>query len=379
MRALISNLFITTPSINDPALRLHFTLRTIYLSLLANSRPQTEALLHYSLQTLNDLDVSPAQCLSLYSQFLALLVFIPDTSKDQPLLMFKEFVKVVQRKKWPQNSEGMLGDAWILCLRYLWAVSRREFPVKFTNVQSNDVFHGSSSIYTTAIMENLDMIMQQLLALIETQSPAKPTVALHLLEFAVVRLELRGPVVKLVSNLLKRCAKSGQFVVRVRCIIDDLIKLSETNEEVKQALVKLNDDDDFDSLSTVDSSPGKNVAKRNGSDEEKFYELMRKYEELKKKMDDVDELARQIKFAMELQKLMSDCYSNRVTSFPIETGMEMRCLASGSLLILFTIHNKTSDDLIGWSISASLSPTMADTASTSSSLSQSIALQTLAP
>ncbi|KHJ83684.1 hypothetical protein OESDEN_16615 [Oesophagostomum dentatum] len=239
MRALIANLFITTPSISDPVMRFHFSLRALYLSLLANSRPQTEALLHYSLQTMNDLDVPPSQCLSLYSEFLALLVFVPDKSKEHVLVIFDGFVKVIQRKKWPPNSEAVLGDVWILCMRYLWAVSRQEFSIKFTNVQSNDVFHGSSKEYITAVMEKVDFVMQQLLSLIETQSPAKPTVALHLLEFAVMRLEIKGAVVKLVSNLLKRCARSGVFEARVRCIIDDLIKLSESNEEVKEALIKM--------------------------------------------------------------------------------------------------------------------------------------------
>ncbi|ETN86523.1 hypothetical protein NECAME_05927 [Necator americanus] len=212
---------------------------TIHLSLLANSRPQTDAILRYSLQVMEDLDVSSAQCLSLYSQFLALLVFIPDQSNDRILDMFNIFVEIIQRKKMPPNSEGFSGDVWMLCLRYLWAASQQEFSVKFMNVQSNDVFYGSSEEYSTAVLEKVDFVMQQLLSLIEIQSTGIPTVALQLLEFAVMRLEIKGPVVKLVSNLLKRCAKSGLFETRVRCIIDDLTKLSETNEEVKQALVKL--------------------------------------------------------------------------------------------------------------------------------------------
>ncbi|EYC28836.1 hypothetical protein Y032_0007g3452 [Ancylostoma ceylanicum] len=239
MRALIANLFITIPSINDPVVRLHFALRAVYLSLLANSRPQTEAMLSYSVQTMDDLEVPPAQCLSLYSEFLAILVFVPDKSKKHVLPYYNSFIKYIQRKKWPPKHEGFLGDLWILCLRYLWAVSQREFSTKFTNVQSNDVFHGSSKEYIAAVTKHVDFAMQQLLSLIEAQPAAKPTVALHLLEFAVMKLEIRGRVVNLVSNLLKRCAKSGQFEARVRCVIDDLISLSETNEEVKQALVKL--------------------------------------------------------------------------------------------------------------------------------------------
>ncbi|PIO62196.1 hypothetical protein TELCIR_16257 [Teladorsagia circumcincta] len=81
--------------------------------------------------------------------------------------------------------------------------------------------------------------MQKILELIEAQSTAKPTVSMNLLEFAVMRLEIEGPVVKLVTNLLKRCAKSGQFGSRVAYVIDDLTKLSADNDELKQALIKM--------------------------------------------------------------------------------------------------------------------------------------------
>ncbi|VDM75604.1 unnamed protein product [Strongylus vulgaris] len=357
MRALIANLFITTPSINDPVVRLNFSLRTVYLTLLANSRPQTEALLHYSLQTLNDLDVSPAQCLSLYSQFLALLVFIPDKSKDYALSMFKGFVK-----KWPPNNEGVLGDVWILCLRYLWAVSRQEFSTKFTNVQSNDVFHGSSKAYRRKWPPNNEGVLGDVWIL-----------CLRYL-WAVSRQEFSTKFTNVQSN--------------------DVFHGS------SKAYRMFSDDDDFveDLLSDIDSSPEK---PNTTSEKERFYELMKRHEELQRRMNDVDELARQVKFAMELQKGMSDCYSNRVASFPIETNLELqkgmsdcysnrvasfpieanlelRCLASGSLLILFTIRNKTSCDLKEWTISASFSPTTSDNLSIGS-LSRSMVLHTLAP
>ncbi|KIH62558.1 hypothetical protein ANCDUO_07158 [Ancylostoma duodenale] len=449
MRALIANLFITIPSINDPVVRLHFALRAVYLSLLANSRPQTEAMLTYSVQTMDDLEVPPAQCLSLYSEFLAILVFVPDKSEKHVLPFYNAFVQFIQRKKWPPKHEGFLGDVWILCLRYLWAVSQREFSTKFTNVQSNDVFHGSSKeymlvkehsagsvdslerknrIFSAAVTKNVDFAMQQLLSLIEAQPAAKPTVALHLLEFAVMKLEIRGPVVNLVSNLLKRCAKSGQFEVRVRCVIDDLINLSETNEESSFGIAGFNyyvrsvasrmfsDEEDFpEELSDIEDSEELVEKVSNGAE---FHKLMQKRAQIEKRMNDVDELARQafvelnvarglrsaslrqrwhlprsapkhgsncsspaaaggqVKFAMELRKGMSDCYSNRAASFPIETNLELRRLASGSLLVLFSIRNKTSYDLIGWSISASFVPPASDD---SSSFSQSIALDSLAP
>ncbi|RCN51367.1 hypothetical protein ANCCAN_02520 [Ancylostoma caninum] len=81
---------------------------------------------------------------------------------------------------------------------------------------------------------------------------------------------------------------------------------------------------------------------------------------------------------MELRKGMSDCYSNRAASFPIDTNLELRRLASGSLLVVFSIRNKTSYDLIGWSISASFVPPASDDSSVGS-FSQSIALDSLAP
>ncbi|EYC28827.1 hypothetical protein Y032_0007g3451 [Ancylostoma ceylanicum] len=113
-------------------------------------------------------------------------------------------------------------------------------------------------------------------------------------------------------------------------------------------------------------------------DNAEFHKLMQKRAQVEKRMNDVDELARQIKFAMELRRGMSDCYSNRTASFPIETNLELRRLASGSLLVLFSIRNNTSYDLIGWSFTASFVPAAADDSSIGS-FSQSIALDSLAP
>lgn len=52
-RALIANLFITIPSISDAVVRLHFALRAVYLSLLANSRPQVSQPLSFAKFLLN--------------------------------------------------------------------------------------------------------------------------------------------------------------------------------------------------------------------------------------------------------------------------------------------------------------------------------------
>ncbi|KAJ1372559.1 hypothetical protein KIN20_034742 [Parelaphostrongylus tenuis] len=239
MRVLIANLFITIPSLNDPIMRFQFSLQTVHLSLLANTLSQTEALLLFSLETLDDLSVPPLQLLSMFAQFLAVLVYVPDIPRKPALSLFDSFTYIIQRRKWCQDQESLLGDAWILCLRYLWAVSQPDFTVKFTNVQSNDVYYGSSEAYRLVVMEKVDFIMQQLLSVIETQSPTKPTVALSLLEFVVVKLAIHGPVVKLVSNLLKRCVKSGQFELRIVHVIKTLTKLCETNDELKVTLIKM--------------------------------------------------------------------------------------------------------------------------------------------
>ncbi|KJH53238.1 hypothetical protein DICVIV_00549 [Dictyocaulus viviparus] len=237
VRVIIANLFITIPSLNDPIKRLQSSLQTVHLSLLINCLSQTEALMLFCLETLQELTVPPQHLLSMYAQFLALLVYVPDVPQKPVLFLFDSFTEIVQRRKWSENV--LLGDAWILCLHYLWAVSHSDFPVKFINVQSNDVYYGSSDAYRAKVMEKVDFVMHQLLSLIEEESPTKPSVALSLLEFSVIRLSIVGPVVKLVSNLLKRCAKSGQFQSRVIYVIKNLTKLAETNEELHSALVKM--------------------------------------------------------------------------------------------------------------------------------------------
>lgn len=239
MRAVIANLFVTILSLSDPVLQFKFSLRTVYLSLLAKSIPQTEALLGFCLEILESLPLSASECVPLFKQFLAVLVFVPDVPQRPVLSVFTAFVNVIERKKWSADLESVQGEMWIQCLHYLWAVSQPQFSTKFVKVDSNDVYYGSSEKYRTAVAEKVDLVMQHLLGLIETQPAAKPTVAFSLLEFAVMRIEIEGPVVKLVMNLLRRCAKSGQFTSRIPYVIEDLTKLSERNEALRQALIRI--------------------------------------------------------------------------------------------------------------------------------------------
>lgn len=92
------------------------------------------------------------------------------------------------------------------------------------------------------------------------------------------------------------------------------------------------DEEFFDDLAGIDDSP---ESLPGSSDEEQFRELMRRRSSIEERMSRVDEMARQMKFAMELQKAMTDCYSNRVLSPPVETSIELRQLSSGSLLTIF--------------------------------------------
>ncbi|VDL81955.1 unnamed protein product [Nippostrongylus brasiliensis] len=239
LRAILANLFVTIPSLHDPVMRLQYFLRTIYLGLLANSPSQTEALLGSCLETLDQLAIPAADCVPLFTQFLAVLVFVPDVPRKPMLHIFSEFVDLLLRKKWPTNSEAVQGDVWMLCLHYLWAVLQPDFSTRFLHVASNDVYYGSSAEYRAAVAQKVDIVMQQVLALVEAQTSTKPTVALALLEFVVMRMEIEGPVVKLVTNLLKRCARSGHFERRIALVIDDLTVLSETNEPLRQVLVKM--------------------------------------------------------------------------------------------------------------------------------------------
>ncbi|KAK5969307.1 hypothetical protein GCK32_003911, partial [Trichostrongylus colubriformis] len=215
------------------------SLRAVYVCLLANCLPKIEAQVKFTLETLDALTVKPAQFLPLLTHLLSVLVFVPDIPRKPILYMFNAVVNLIERRKWPAGHETVYGDVWILCLHYLWAVSQPQFSVRFGDVDSNDLYYGSGETYLAAVAEKIDYVMQQVLALIETEPVSKPAIAMNLLECAVMRLEIEGPVVKLVANLLKRCAKSGQFSSRVAFVIDDLTKLSEDNEELKQALIKM--------------------------------------------------------------------------------------------------------------------------------------------
>ncbi|KAK6036783.1 hypothetical protein COOONC_25712, partial [Cooperia oncophora] len=139
------------------------------------------------------------------------------------------------------------------------------------------------------------------------------------------------------------------------------------------------DDDDFsDDMLELPDSPNSSPDPVQENEQEEFRDLVKKRERIEKKMNDVDELARQVKFALELQKAMADCYSNRVSSFPVETLIELRSLSSGSFLIVFSIRNNTTNDLVDWTITASLVPSTL-TQPSGGSLSQSIAVESLSP
>ncbi|KAK6046675.1 hypothetical protein COOONC_15821, partial [Cooperia oncophora] len=148
--------------------------------------------------------------IELLTHLLSVLVFVPDIPKKPMLHMFNAVINLIER---------LVSEDFVLTIAGV---------VQYIRVK-----------YRTTVAEKVDHVMQQVLALIEAQSAAKPAIAMNLLEFAVMRLSIEGSVVKMVTNLLKRCAKSGQFASRVAYVIEDLTKLSEDNDELKQALIKM--------------------------------------------------------------------------------------------------------------------------------------------
>ncbi|KAJ1368702.1 hypothetical protein KIN20_029958 [Parelaphostrongylus tenuis] len=74
---------------------------------------------------------------------------------------------------------------------------------------------------------------------------------------------------------------------------------------------------------------------------------------------------------MELQRSMTDCYSNSASDFPLQTSIKLKCLSTGSSIVVFSIRNNSMFDLKDWSVSVSIFPT---TAEVSCSYSQSSTL-----
>uniref|UniRef100_A0A158PAB0 Mab-21 domain-containing protein n=1 Tax=Angiostrongylus cantonensis TaxID=6313 RepID=A0A158PAB0_ANGCA len=109
---------------------------------------------------------------------------------------------------------------------------------------------------------------------------------------------------------------------------------------------------------------------------EEFRDLVRKRSDIEKKMDYIDEEAKQVKLALELQKSMTDCYSSHASDCPLQTSVELKCFATGSSFAAFSIRNSSKFDLKDWSISVSICPA---TSEVSCSYSQSASLIHLAP
>ncbi|KAJ1372558.1 hypothetical protein KIN20_034741 [Parelaphostrongylus tenuis] len=59
-------------------------------------------------------------------------------------------------------------------------------------------------------------------------------------------------------------------------------------------------------------------------EDKKFRDLLTKHSELEKRMFHIDEEAKQVKLAMELQRSMTDCYSNSASDFPLQTSIKLR-------------------------------------------------------
>ncbi|KAK6047945.1 hypothetical protein COOONC_14550 [Cooperia oncophora] len=147
MKAILANLYITIPSIIDPVKQFQLSLRAIYVCLLANSLPKIEQQVKFTLETLDSLTVPSTQFIELLTHLLSVLVFVPDIPKKPMLHMFNAVINLIERRKWPAAHETLHGDAWILCLHYLWAVSRPSFRMRFGDVDSNDLYYGSSETY----------------------------------------------------------------------------------------------------------------------------------------------------------------------------------------------------------------------------------------
>ncbi|VDM26317.1 unnamed protein product [Toxocara canis] len=88
---------------------------------------------------------------------------------------------------------------------------------------------------------------------------------------------------------------------------------------------------------------------------EQMKELVEQYKQIKNETKEIDELARQLAIGVHLQTEMDKCASER-RDFPIQIGLELRFLASGSSLLLVKLQNTSDLVLHKWHLAVNMTP-----------------------
>ncbi|EFO91555.1 hypothetical protein GCK72_005884 [Caenorhabditis remanei] len=148
------------------------------------------------------------------------------------------------------------------------------------------------------------------------------------------------------------------------CSDDDIF--ADFDDRMDTAPIQLGDSDD-----SFDEGFQKNPS---AIDEKSVIEEYRKLKEESKR---IDEVAVQIKSLIMICREMEECYTKRIDQSLTSFG-EIRYLHDGSILLLVTIHNITSQPMIDWTLSVHPSSVFPRSFQ-SASFCQSIPLGTLVP
>uniref|UniRef100_A0A8R1XQB3 U3 small nucleolar ribonucleoprotein protein IMP3 n=2 Tax=Onchocerca TaxID=6281 RepID=A0A8R1XQB3_ONCVO len=83
-------------------------------------------------------------------------------------------------------------------------------------------------------------------------------------------------------------------------------------------------------------------------------DTLQKYEEVKKRVAEVDQLAMQLSFGMRLQAEMDKCASER-RNFPLQIFLKRQKLSSGASLLMIQLRNNSPFEMIEWHLSLTTS------------------------
>ncbi|CAI4221974.1 unnamed protein product [Auanema sp. JU1783] len=356
-RSCLANLFITIASIEEKEVRVTALIRTIYISLLANSLPQCYSVCNAVLSTMSGLAMT-SHLLEQMKHFLCVLVSVGGPLDLSPMHYYDSLVEIIEKKALKDVS--LKFDAWLSCLSYLLNCLNPSPESKIVGVDANDTLYGLSDQYLSLVNERVSQAMNSLISILDKEDEKKPQFSISLVEFVVDNFELNNKVVKMVLNLLKRVMKSGTYERR-KCVLRSIhgatfpylspCPFPYTQHPLSvMSLSDLSFDDDFE-MDYVSASPATSGMNKPSTNMQAFTfeDGSEQYQRLQEEMNEVDELAGQLKFALELRVKMEGCSSSRMNDDAvISSHYQVQCLSSESFIFVLHLKNNSIKALSDW-------------------------------
>ncbi|KAI1709979.1 vacuolar protein sorting-associated protein 35 domain-containing protein [Ditylenchus destructor] len=212
LQACIANLFITIPSLPNPAERLTLSIQSARVALASLAYLQVDAFVRLCLEIFSELPIGSVQ--QFYSEgtyFVSLITSVPSADGRSPLKTLCKFLDIIRRYQWPvmhPNKAHLLLD----CLQCSFIISRTQIAGQFDDQMSE---------FGQLCYERADEIVMEIKPFVETETLDRLNVCMRLVEiisFYAQQEFLSDTVQSIAKDSFRLCKRSSAMSNRIKML-----------------------------------------------------------------------------------------------------------------------------------------------------------------